>query len=168
MKTFLTLCQQRRSVRNYQSQIPSDEDIKYICECTNLAPSAVNFQPYKVRYITQTDDLVKLQQCYPREWFSTAPACFIFYRDKSEEWVRKSDSKPHGDIDVAIAIEHLCLAAAERGLGTCWICNYAPEILSKYFPVDENLEAIALVPIGYPIDEAIPDKKRKQWNDILL
>ena len=39
-----------------------------------------------------------------------------------EEWVR-SDGKHHGDIDIAIAVEHLCLAATEQGLATCWVCN---------------------------------------------
>jgi nitroreductase len=156
------------SVRDYSNQVPSPEDIEYILECIRLAPSAVNFQPFKIRYITNEGDLKKLHQCYAREWFKTAPACFIIYRNKTEEWVRKFDNKPHGDIDAAIAIEHLCLAAAERHLGTCWICNYDPESLEKHFPTPANLEAVALIPIGHPTSEENPIKKRKDQADLLL
>lgn len=168
MQTFLSLCQARYSVRSFQDSTPSQEAIDYICECVRLAPSAVNFQPYKIRYVSDAESLRKLQECYAREWFASAPACFIVYRNKSEEWVRKYDQKPHGDIDVAIAIEHLCLAAAEKGLGTCWVCNYNPTLLEENFPAPEHLEAVALIPIGYPSTKDVPEKKRKDMESILL
>ena len=161
MQTFFSLCQERYSVRSFLDKVPTCEDIEYICECIRMAPSAVNFQPFKIKYVTDAEELKKLQKCYAREWFTSAPACIIFYRDKEEEWVRKYDQKPHGDIDVAIAIEHLCLAATERGLGTCWVCNYAPALLQENFPTPDNLEAVALISIGYPASKEAPAKKRK-------
>lgn len=95
-----------------------------------------------------------------------APACFIAYCDHGQEWVRKSDGKPHGDIDVAIAVEHLCLAAAEQGLGTCWVCNFDVEKCRQYFPGDDGCEPVALIPIGCP-DGEVAEKKRKPMSDIL-
>ena len=168
MQTFLSLCEERYSVRSFLDKVPTIEDIDYICECIRMAPSAVNFQPFKTKYVTDAEELKKLQKCYAREWFTSVPACFIFYRNKEEEWIRKCDQKPHGDIDVAIAIEHLCLAATERGLGTCWVCNYDPTLLEENFPTPDNLEAVALIPIGYPASKEIPVKKRKDLESILL
>lgn len=38
-------------------------------------------------------------------------------------FVRKYTDKPinKADINLGIAVEHLCLAAADRGLGSCWV-----------------------------------------------
>ena len=69
------------------------------------------------------ENKTKLQQCYNRDWFKTAPMYIIASILHDEEWVR-ADGKPHGNIDIAIAVEHLCLAATEQGLATCWVCNF--------------------------------------------
>lgn len=163
---FLSLCKVRYSVRNFMSKKPEKAAIEYIMECVRMAPSAVNFQPWKFKYITDEAELAQLCECYARDWMKKAPACFIAYCDHGQEWVRKSDGKPHGDIDVAIAVEHLCLAAAEQGLGTCWVCNFDVEKCRQYFPGDEGCEPVALIPIGYPDGEAA-EKKRKPMSDIL-
>jgi nitroreductase len=87
-------------------------------------------------------------------------------KNPEENWIRKDDDKAHGDIDLAIATEHLCLAAAERGLGTCWVCNYDVAKMKEYFPV-EDFEAVAIIPIGHIADDCPrAEKKRKDLSDI--
>ena len=167
MSKFLDLCKQRYSVRSYTAEKPAEEAFRYIVECVRMAPSAVNFQPWKFRYVSSPADLEKLASCYNREWFKSIPACFIAYKDVESAWVRKLDGKSHADIDVAIAVEHLCLAAAEQGLGTCWVCNFDVEKCKEVFPVSENLEPVVLIPLGYPADE-VKEKNRKPVEDILL
>ena len=75
--------------------------------------------------------------------------------------------KQHGDIDVAIATEHLCLAATERNLGTCWVCNYDTDVMSRLFP-SADFEAVAIIPVGH-IAEDCPrtEKKRKAIEEIV-
>ena len=94
-----------------------------------------------------------------------APVVVIASILHDEEWVR-SDGKHHGDIDIAIAVEHLCLAATEQGLGTCWVCNFDAELCKKSFGLEDNEEAAVLIPIGYPADEP-KDKKRKAIEEIV-
>lgn len=165
---FLHLCQQRKSVRNFLPQPVSDEDLQYVLQCVGLAPSAVNFQPWHFYVVRDEKTLAQLRECYPREWFATAPTCIIACRDSETEWVRREDGKPHGEIDVAIAIEHLCLAAAERGLGTCWVCNFSVTRLAEVFPLPAHHHPVALIPIGHPVkeDEESP-KKRKPLEEII-
>ena len=86
----------------------------------------------------------------------------------AEAWHRKSDGKDHTDVDVSIAVEHLCLAATEQGLGTCWVCNFDTERCQQVMQLPEELEPIALIPIGYPSEEVIAEKKRKPLDDILF
>ena len=161
---FLELVKNRYSCRAYKALEVEKEKLDYIMECVRLAPSACNKQPWKFRVISSEEDRKKLCQCYNREWFATAPVCIIASVLHDEEWVR-ADGKHHGDIDIAIAVEHLCLAAAEQGLGTCWVCNFDAELCKSLFGLGENVEAAVLIPLGYPADEP-KEKKRKSMEEI--
>ena len=102
------------------------EKLDYVMECVRLAPSAVNKQPWMFRVVKDEAEKAKLRECYNRDWFNSAPMYIICSILHNQEWVRK-DGKHHGDIDIAIAVEHLCLAATEQGLATCWVCNFNAE-----------------------------------------
>ena len=166
MSDFLELSNKRFSARKFTSQAVSQSDLDYILNAVRLAPSACNRQPWKFIVVDSEENKTKLRECYDREWFKSAPIYIICMKDTSANWVRPDDGKPHGDIDVAIATEHLCLAAAERGLGTCWVCNYDTEKISRNFP-RTNFEAVAIIPIGH-IAEDCPrgEKKRKELDEI--
>ena len=131
-----------------------------------MAPSACNKQPWKFVVVESEAAKHQLQECYNREWFATAPIYILCLRNKEQNWVR-NDGKQHGDIDVAIATEHLCLAAAERGLGTCWVCNFDVEKMAQFVGNDE-FEAVAIVPLGYIADDCPrAEKKRKALDEIV-
>jgi len=159
------LIKSRYSCRSYQPASVEPAKLDYIMECVRLAPSAVNKQPWRFRIVSSDEDKAKLQRCYARTWFNSAPMYIIASLVHDEEWVR-SDGKHHGDIDVAIAVEHLCLAATEQGLATCWVCNFDAQLCSQLFSYAEGEEPVVLIPIGYPADEAKP-KVRKEMNEIL-
>ena len=90
----------------------------------------------------------------------------LCFKSMNDAWVRTDDNKNHGDIDLGIAVEHLCLAAADRGLGSCWVCNYDVEAVKRLFPV-EGYEAVAIIPIGHIAPDCPhTEKKRKESNDI--
>ena len=161
---FLELVKNRYSCRNYKPQGIEEEKLKYILECVRFAPSAVNKQPWKFRIVRNSDDKAKIQQCYDREWFATAPTYVIASGLHDEEWVR-ADGKHHGNIDVSIAVEHLCLAATEQGLATCWVCNFDAEKCKNLFGMSENEEPAVLIPIGYANDQP-KEKKRKPLEEI--
>lgn len=107
------------------------------------------------------------RQAYDREWFRTAPLYIVCMKNNSECWTRRYDDKQHGDIDVAIATEHLCLAATERNLGTCWVCNFDTDIMSRLFP-SADFESVAIIPIGHIADDCPrAEKKRKALAEIV-
>lgn len=162
---FLELARNRYSCRSYLSKSVEEEMLDYIMECVRLAPSAVNKQPWRFRLVTSESDKQKLCQCYNREWFSTAPVYVIASILHDEEWVR-ADGKHHGNIDIAIAVEHLCLAATEQGLGTCWVCNFDAALCKRLFALTDNEEAAVLIPIGYPAD-TLKEKTRKPMKEIV-
>ena len=87
--------------------------------------------------------------------------------DSSEAWIRKSDGKNHSDIDAAIATEHICLAAAEQGLGSCWVCNFDPDILKQALHLSPNQYPVAIVSLGYVKQSPEKHSPRKEISEII-
>ncbi len=166
--TFQQLAKTRYSVRSYSEEPVSDEQLHYILECARIAPSAVNFQPWHF-YIARTDEaLEKVRQTYPRTWFATAPLVIVGCIRHDQSWHRPADQKDHGDIDIAIATEHICLAAAEHGLGTCWVCNFDAQLLHQLLNLPLEEEAAVLIPLGHLAADAAPrPTTRKPMGEIV-
>ncbi len=164
--SFLELAKKRYSVRNYKETPVEKEKILAVIEAARLAPSAVNYQPW--HFIVVTDEKVKekIAESYPRDWFKKAPAIIVACGKHAESW-KRMDGKDHCDIDVAIAVEHMTLAAADMGLGTCWICAFNAKKCHEALGLPEDVEVIALLPLGYPADDRIPVKKRKNIDEIM-
>ncbi len=165
---FLDLVKARYSVRDYMDKAIEPEKMDYIMECVRLAPSAVNFQPWKFAIVTDKKTLAAVKTAYQREWIQNAPCVIVACSNHDESWHRKSDGKDHTDIDIAIAVEHLCLAATEQGLGTCWVCNFDVPVIRKVLNLPDNLEPAVLIPIGYTNKAEVAEKKRKATEEIML
>lgn len=166
---FKELSEKRYSVRTYLPKEVEKEKIDYILECARLAPSACNFQPW-ILYIVNSDEKRNaIIDAYNRDWFKSAPLYIVVCGDHSKSWKRtNTDQKDHCDIDAAIISEHICLAAQDIGLGTCWVCNFDPDLLRNILDLPKEIDTIAIFPIGY-VDELsskIPDKKRKDISEI--
>ena len=68
-------------------------------------------------------------------------------------------------LDIGIAMEHLILAAADRGLGTCWIGAFDEQIAKEALGVPENVRVVASTPLGYP-DESPGPRPRKSMEEV--
>jgi len=163
---FKRVIQERFSVRNYRDQPVAESLILELLEMVSLAPSAVNFQPWHFIVITEKERLQEIWPVYHRQWFQTAPVVIVACVNHEQSWKRSSDGKDFGDVDVAIAVDHLTLAATSLRLGTCWICNFDVPLSKKILHLPGFLEPLALIPLGYPAAE-IPEKKRKGLKEII-
>ena len=166
---FLDLVNKRFSVRRYSDQSIEREKIEYILECARMAPSACNRQPWHIYVVEDAVLLLKLSEAYDREWLQSAPLVFVICGDHSESWHRPSDGKDHCDVDISIITEHIALAAADQGLGSCWVCNFNSQVCKKILQIeDENVEPIVMMPIGYPDSSLqVSPKVRKDANEII-
>ena len=166
---FLDLVKTRCSVRSFEQRAVEAEKLEYVMECVRLAPSAVNLQPWKFYVVAKPEDCAKIRQCYHRDWFNQAPMYIIACSNHDESWMRRrSEPKDHADIDISIAVEHLCLAAAEIGLGTCWVCNFDVEQCRELFGIATPYEPVVLIPIGYPAETSVVEKNRKPMDEVFV
>lgn len=164
--SFLDLAHSRYSVRKFSDARVEKEKLLKVLEAARLAPSAVNYQPINLVIITDEVVKAKLAEAYNRQWFKQAPVIIAACGDHSLSW-KRSDGKDHCDIDVAIAVDYMTLAAADLGLGTCWVCAFDAEKAHDILELPDNLEVIVLLPLGYPADDGTGEKRRKSLDDIV-
>lgn len=168
--TFLELAKKRYSTRSFKNTPVEEEKLKQILEAGRVAPSAVNFQPLYFIVLRDEELRKKVAATYAREWLSEAPVIIVICGDHSKSW-RRADGKDHCDIDAAIAIDHMTLAATELGLGSCWVCAFNSMQCHQILKLPPHIETIALLPVGYPADKSDPERhatKRKKMEEIVF
>lgn len=165
METFLDLARERRSIRRYRPDPVPDADLEKILEAGRMAPSAANRQPWHFVVVRDADRRRALAQAYPRDWFAAAPVMLVVCVEPARAW-RRSDGKSYADVDGAIAMDHITLCAADLGLGTCWIGAFDPAKVRAALGLPENVEPLAMTPVGYPADEGKP-KERKALQEVV-
>lgn len=165
---LMALMSERFSCRSYDLGRKVDRDlVGAVIDAARIAPSACNRQPWKFLVVNDEQSRDIIAMAYNRDWIRTAPAYIIALGDHNAAWHR-ADAKDHTDVDVAIAVEHICLAATALGLGTCWVCNFDPHIIVDGFNIPEGLEPIAILPIGFPAPDCpVPVKTRKSADEII-
>jgi len=167
--SFMELAKRRYSVRSYKDLQIEEEKLLQVLEAGRVAPSAVNFQPLQYIVLQEEEIRKKVAATYSRDWILQAPVIIVVCGDHNQAW-RRADGKDHCDIDAAIAIDHMTLAATELGLGTCCVCAFNSMQCSKILGLPRHLEAIALLPIGYPADQCDENRhetKRKKLSDLV-
>lgn len=164
--TFLDLARSRRSIRGYRPDPVPDDLLAQVLEAARVAPSACNRQPWHFIVIRDAQRRAAFREAYAKNWFWQAPVLIAACVDTQACWKRSHDNKSAADIDLAIAFDHLTLAAHELGLGTCWICAFDPAPTRRLLGVPAHIEPIALTPLGFPVDTGRPFE-RKALTDIV-
>jgi len=160
---FMDVVSKRRSIRKYKSDPVPKEDIEYVVEAARLAPSWANSQCFKL--VVVTDPKVKAELAKAGNgWIEHAPAIIAACADPSKPGT-KGDQEYYM-LDVGIAMEHLILAAADRGLGTCWIGAFDEDTAKNALAVPENIRVVALTPLGYP-DENPSSRPRRPLEEVV-
>ena len=163
---FMDLIGKRYSVRAYKPNPVEPEKLHKVLEAARLAPTAANRQPFKLIVVHTLGREAELRQVYHREWFLQAPLVICACALHSEGWTRPSDGVNYTDVDVAIAMDHLILAAADQGLGTCWIAAFNPVALRLLLGLPDEAEPVVITPLGYPADQPRP-KERKPLSELV-
>lgn len=163
---FFELIQNRYSVRAYRPDPIEDEKLEKLLEAARLAPTAANRQPFQLIVIRTEGRKEELQRIYRREWFVQAPIIICACAVGDEGWVRSEDKKRYRDVDIAIVMDHLILAATALGLGTCWIAAFNPTVAREVLALPANVEPIIFTPVGYPADKPEP-KERKSLSELV-
>lgn len=154
---FREVIEKRRSIRKYKSTNVSDEQVLRVLEAARIAPSAANRQP--CHFIVVRDAEVRKKLAGSQSWAANAPVIIVALGNTavSPNWWQN---------DVGIAFEHIILAAANEGLGTCWMGSLQRDIeIKALLGIPEEMRVVAITPLGNP-DEVPIYKQRKSLEEI--
>ena len=166
---FLELAEKRRSVRAYKADAVPEELMQQVLEAGRLAPSACNKQPWRFIVVRGETTRRALGAAYAREWFWKAPVVIAVCILPKEAWVRSFDGKNYAMVDGALAMDHMQLAAAELGLGTCWIGAFDPAAAREILGLPDGVELVGMTPLGFPDVEANPRvRSRRPLGETVL
>jgi nitroreductase len=140
----------RESIRSYDPTRPLDKAVlERILDAGRIAPSAANRQPWRFVVVSSREVLAQVRRCYQKPWFQDAPHILAVTGRTSEAWSRQ-DGWNSIETDLAIALDHMVLAAENEGVGTCWIAAYDPAILRSALGLSSEEKVYAVTTLGYP------------------
>ncbi len=163
---FADVVRARYSCRAYEDRPVEDEKLQRVLEAARLAPSASNRQEWRfivVRDAAKRDAMVSVAR--DQAFVGQAPVV-IAACAKTNGHVMSCGHRCD-IIDVAIALEHIALAAANEGLGTCWIGAFFQDKAKVLLGIPEDVPVIELMTLGYPADSARP-KSRLALDEIVM
>jgi nitroreductase len=154
--TVLEAIRMRRSVRAYSPRPIPEDVMQRMREALRSAPSACNIQPWRFIFVTEP----RLRQEIARAargqtWMAEAPVTVVACGYPRLAYPRMGGKHSSLDIDIAIALDHLTLAAVAEGLGTCWIGAFSEEQIKPLLGVPAEVRVVAMAPLGYPAAEGL-------------
>jgi nitroreductase len=173
---FLDLANTRYSVRNYKNTPVPRAKINRCIEGARLAPSACNSQPWKFLVVDEPGikaDAAKaaFEGTLDFNHFALkAPVLILVVSERQKIFAKFGGivkGKNFSLMDIGIAAEHLCLGAAEEGLGTCILGWFNEKKVKKILSIPKFKRVELIISLGFSADEEIPHKHRKSIDEIL-
>ena len=169
---LLELIEKRQSDRKYDPAREVDRELILKClEAARLAPSACNSQPWK--YVVVDDKALLPEMAAAaagmgmNKFSADVPVVIAVVLEKMNFTAKIGSvikDKEYSLLDVGISVEHLCLQAAELGLGTCIMGWFDEKKVAKLLGI-KNRRIPLLISLGYPIGDH-RKKSRKKMEDI--
>jgi len=149
----------RKSVRAYLDRPVEDEKLNAVLEAARLAPSASNRQEWRFVIVRELETRKKLAAVAGGQAFVGEAPVLIVACAETDGHVMRCGQLCY-PIDVAIALDHMSLAAVELGLGSCWIGRFDEKNVKEILHIPDEIRVVELMPLGYPSDPAAINKKR--------
>jgi nitroreductase len=160
----------RRSVRNFTNQEIPEKILFALLEAVRWSPSWANTQCWELIAIKDEAKKEKLAELLAERNPATkalvqAPLVLVFCGKREVSGYKKGmPMTKKGDwfmFDVGVACQNFCLAAHDMGLGTVLIGNYDHPGVDKLLNLTEDIESVAIIPLGYPAKDSAPPPRKK-------
>lgn len=153
-------------MRSYIDKPVEEEKLETILDAARLAPSASNRQEWRFVVVRDLEMKNLLVRAAGRQKFVGEAAVVIAACAEGVDHVMPCGQLSY-PIDVAIALDHITLAAVELGLGTCWIGAFDEPKVKQLLSIPEDIRVVELMCLGYPANPSRVGKKRLPIEQIV-
>lgn len=161
---FSELMTARYSVRKLSDCPVSDELIECILKAAQVAPTAVNKQPFKI-WVLRTPQAIRHDgECTKFDFIANAQVVFVIGAKADEAWARPADQHNFAEVDASIAATHMMLEIYNLGLGSTWVGHFDPDKLKGFFHQMRGYELICMFGVGYPAEDASPSPRHTEYK----
>ncbi|MHB1151760.1 MAG: nitroreductase family protein [Eubacteriales bacterium] len=108
----------RRSIRSFTDRKIERADLEAIAAAAVYAPSACNFQTWRITVIQKPELIDKLAKAIAVQ---TGSSDYNFYKPNTVILASNERTSPFGAEDCSCALENIFLAAHALGIGSVWI-----------------------------------------------
>ena len=157
--------EKRKSIRSYRNEPIPDTKLKKVLDAARLAPSGSNRQQWKFVVVRDVEKRKQLSKAANGQAHVAAAPVVIAAVATDTDRVMMC-GVPLYPVDLAIAIDHMTLAAVEEGLGSCWIGAFSQDEARKVMGIPDSCMIVALLTLGFPAEEGRP-KTRKSLGEII-
>ena len=151
---FKEIIRNRFSCRKYIAKAIEREKLDAVLEAGRLAPTAKNLQEQHIYVVQSEEALAKIDKVTPCRY--GAPTVLVVAFDKNNVFTYPGGKRDSGVEDASIVATHMILAAADEGLGSCWINFFEPEKMAAELGLPENEEVLMMLDLGYAADGVKP------------
>ena len=156
----------RKSVRLFLDRPVEQEKLDQLLEAARLAPSASNRQEWRFVIVREPETRKLLAGIGASQaHVCKAPVVVVACADTDEHIMQ--NGQLCYPIDVAIALDHLALAAVELGLGTCWVGAFDEHKARQLLGIPDKVRVVLMMPLGYPADPSPVEKTRLALDEIV-
>ena len=159
---FLKLASERYSVRKFEDKHLEQTLIDQILAAGHVAPTGCNYQPQRILVLNTDESIARLKKCTKCHF--DAPTAMLICYNKEECWTRPYDGNQSGIVDASIVTTHMMLQAWEIGVGSTWVMHFNPFKMREAFNIPENIEPVALLVMGYPAPDAVPNERHTVYR----
>ena len=189
MTTIMETIGNRRSIRKFKPDPVPEEIIDKMLEAARLAPSGSNRQPWRFQLIKDQELKKKIfdEGSFGARHILEAPLVIVcgselltyvkghqlapagadYYGADDEDMESLKPFISDAQINTAISVEHMVLAATDSGIGTCWVQRIKPGQIAKILGWPRHLVVFTLILVGYP-DEEPPQRPRLSVEEIVI
>ena len=169
---FLKIARQRQSCRKYDAaKCVEQEKLDAVLEAARLAPSACNGQPYHITVCRGETAQKVAKACMGmgmNKFAAQAPVLLVVSETdycKSAAVGAKVKGNDYRSMDIGIAVAYLTAEAAAQGLGTCILGWLEDEKIRAICDLKHPVRLV--ITLGYPGDEPLREKKRKDLQTLV-
>ena len=156
----------RKSVRSFLDTPVDEATLNRVVEAARLAPSARNAQEWRFIAVRDKGMRERIAVEAARQPFIAKAAVLLACCAETDGRIMRCGQAAY-PIDVAIAMDHLSLAAVAEGLGTCWIGAFDEKMVKDLLGIPPAMRVVQLMPLGWPADPAPAAKSRLAMDTIL-